>query len=255
MNTNDVSKKESNNLLIEVCCGSLDDALAAEKGNADRIELNSALFLGGLTPSLGTLREAAAQIHIPIMAMVRPRGAGFQYTENELTVMERDIEGAFENGAAGVVFGVLDETGCVDRKACERLIKRCEGRPAVFHRAIDVVPDVKAALDMLIDLGFCRVLSSGQRPTVPEGLGVLRDMINYADGRIEILPGAGISCDNLSWVVDQTGCNQVHIAPFKSVADVSTCHNQSIFFGGALYPPEDRYDAIDADGVAALRKK
>src|SRR5437764_13979019 len=132
-------------ILLEICCGSIDDALQAQAGGADRIELCSALFLGGLTPSLGTLQYARQQLKIPIIAMVRPRGGGFCYTDAEFETMERDTGVAIGSGADGVVFGILTADGNIDRERTRRIRKIIGSKQAVFHRAFDVTPDPFAA--------------------------------------------------------------------------------------------------------------
>src|SRR4051794_10541019 len=137
--------------LLEICCGSIDDALQAQAGGADRIELCSALFLGGLTPSLGTLQYARQQLKIPIIAMVRPRGGGFCYTDAEFATMERDAGTAIANGVDGVVFGILTPEGNVDRERTRRIREIIGAKQAVFHRAFDVTPDPFVAVDQLVD--------------------------------------------------------------------------------------------------------
>src|SRR6516165_10503589 len=158
------------NILLEICCGSIDDAIEAEKGGADRVELCSALFLGGLTPSIGTIREAKRRLKIPMMVMVRPRGGGFCYTEAEMASMERDADAAVEAGADGVVFGILRADGKIDVDRCRKLRSLIGKRQAVFHRAFDVTPDSFQALEELVGLGMTRVLTSGQKDTVAEGV-------------------------------------------------------------------------------------
>jgi copper homeostasis protein len=125
-------------------------------------------------------------------------------------------------------------------------------REAVFHRAIDVTPDWKAALDTLIDIGVTRVLTSGQRPTVPEGAETLRAMIARAAGRIEILPGGGVTPENAAWCREHIGTDSLHAALHRTAWDRSTAGNPSIYFGGAVFPPEDRYLLSDAGDIAAL---
>jgi copper homeostasis protein len=232
-------------ILLEICCGSLDDALEAERGGADRVELCSALFLGGLTPSLGTVVEAKAQLKIPIMVMVRPREAGFCYTEPELAIMERDTVLAVEHGADGIVFGLLNQDGTVDEEHSKKIRRLIGDRQAVFHRAFDVTPDHFKALDQLVQLGITLVLTSGQQDSVSEGAPLLKRLIDYAGDRIEILPGGGIQLYNLQQVVESTNCQQVHLTAFKTQSDPSTRGRPSVTFGGALYPPEDRYQMTD----------
>jgi copper homeostasis protein len=209
-------------ILLEICCGSLDDAIEAEAGGADRLELCSALFLGGLTPSLGTIVEADRRLAIPFLAMVRPRGGGFRYSAPEFASMERDVELA-------------------------------RGRETVFHRAFDVTPDPFVALDQLVDLGITRVLTSGQKDSVPEGAPLIRRLLEHADGRIEVLPGGGIAAWNVRECVERTGCRQVHLTAFRSAVDPSTHARPQVAFGGALQPAEDRYDITDAALVSRLR--
>jgi copper homeostasis protein len=241
-------------VLLEICCGSIDDAIQADAGGADRVELCSALFLGGLTPSLGTLQEAKRLVKIPVIMMVRPRSGGFCYTDAEMATMERDAETAVANGADGVVFGILDPDGKIDINRSTRLRKLIGARQAVFHRAFDVTPDPFAALEQLIDMGITRVLTSGQKNSVPEGIDLIKRLIERASDRIEVLPGGGIAPYNIKEVVERTGCRQVHLTAWGSVIDSSTQANRCVTFGGALYPPEDRYEMTDAGLVKKLAR-
>ena len=242
-------------ILLEICCGSADDVMEAAAGGADRVELNSSLFLGGLTPTVGTLRVVKRNVKIPVMAMVRPRAGGFCYTAAEFETALEDARVLLENGADGLVFGFLHEDGTVDEDRTRQMVKAAQGLPCVFHRALDVVPDWKRALDQLIGLGITRVLTSGQRSDVFFALDTIREMIEYADGAVEILPGAGITLENADKVAAVTGCTQVHLAKHKTLPDPSVNHTRSIYYGGALYPPEDRFDVTDREYVAAVRGK
>lgn len=239
-------------LLVEVCCGSVEDAREAQAGGADRVEMNSSMFFGGLTPSAGTIIEAKKSLNIPMMVMIRPRGGGFRYTATELDVMERDIEAAIGYGADGIVFGVLTDDGVIDTAACRRLLARAGRTPAVFHRAFDVMSDFDAGLERLIDLGFKRILTTGRRASPEDGMEMLRRTIARARGRIEILPG-GLTPRNAARVAEQIGCDQIHIASFVQRTDPSSMNNPEIHFGSALYPPENSYELIDRAFVAAVR--
>lgn len=239
---------------LEICCGSAEDALAAFAGGALRVELCSDLFHGGLTPSLGTLRTVQKGAPaLSVMCMVRPREGGFFYTETELAVMLEDAAAFAENGAQGVVFGFLHEDGTVDAARCSKLLALLpDGVERVFHRAIDLTPDPSAAMEALIDLGFTRILTSGQRPTVPEGVPLIRELMEKAAGRIEIMPGAGITPENAAWCKQMTGAQTLHVALHRTAYDRSAAGNPSIYFGGAVYPPEDRFLVTDKRDVASF---
>lgn len=238
---------------LELCCGSAEDVYEGYQAGIRRVELNSSLFLGGLTPTAGTVRVARALApEMEIMAMVRPREGGFCYTEVEMRVALADAKAVLEAGADGIVFGFLKEDGTVDRERCKRMIDAAGGKPTVFHRAIDVTPDWKAALEILMELGITRVLTSGQAPSVLFGLETVRQMREFAKGQIEILPGAGIKRHNAEQVLAATGCDQLHLSGHKVVCDPSTQGNPDIHFGGALYPSETQYKVADTAYLTRL---
>lgn len=237
---------------LEICCGSGQDARVAQAAGADRIELNAALALGGLTPTLGAL-EQALETSLPVMAMVRPREGGFCYTEGEFDCLLRDARSLLRAGASGLVFGCLHPNGTVDADRCREVLALLHGQDSVFHRAIDVTPCWRAALDTLIGLGFTRVLTSGQAPSAPEGAATLRAMVDHAAGRIQILPGAGIRPSNAAALLRDTGCTQVHASLRGACTDPSCAARPAIRFGAALPAAEDTYTATDPDQVRALR--
>jgi copper homeostasis protein len=180
-------------VLLEVPVASVEDALAAQEGGADRLELNAALPLGGLTPSLGTLIEVKAAGALPAFAMIRPRPGGFACGRADFPVMQRDADLALRHGADGIVFGILTADGRVDGDRCRRLLRHAGDRAAVFHRALDITPDPFQAQEQLIDLGFRRVLTSGQEETASNGAALLAGLIRRGAGRIEVLPAGGIN--------------------------------------------------------------
>ncbi len=242
-------------ILLEICCGSAEDAIEAASGGADRVELCSALFLGGLTPSLGSLLHAKQQTKIPVMAMNRPREAGFCYSATEFAVMERDTDLLLEHSADGIVFGILNDDGTVDIKRTRTLRKRIGSRQAVFHRAFDVTPDPFRALEELIDLGITRVLTSGQKNGAPEGATLIKRLIDYAQGGIEVLPGAGISLDNVRELVAATGCTQIHLTAFTERRDTSTQANPEIKFGSENGPSESMFTLTDRALVRQIKEE
>ena len=244
-------------LFIEICAGSVEDVIAAEAGGADRVELNSALMLGGLTPSLGALVEAKRLVSIPVMAMVRPRAGGFCYSSEEFNQMQLDVQYSVDNNADGVVFGILHPTGEIDIDRTKKLVELCGDKQAVFHRAFDVVPDPFRALEQLIDIGVTRILTSGQECSCYNGAEMLRQLIEKANGRIQILPGGGIDVFNLMDIVERTGTDQIHMALLSAKSDTSTSLRPQVFFGGELRPSETEImctkssDVSTAVGIAA----
>lgn len=247
-----MDKKEK--LLIEVCCGSADDVIQAEKGGAQRAELCSDLFHGGLTPSIGSLVVAKRETKLSVMAMVRPREGGFCYTEAEFAVCLEDARLLLAHGADGLVFGFLQPDGRVDAERTARLARlaREAGKEAVFHRAIDVTPDWREAIDLLAELGVTRVLTSGQAPDVSYGTAVVRQMIHYAGDQLQIMPGAGVTPENRDRILAETGARQLHVAAYRSHFDRSAQGNPAIFYGGCLYPPEDRFSMVDAEQIRRM---
>ena len=241
-------------VILEVCCGSADDVIQAHKAGAHRVELNSNLFHGGLTPTIGELVVAKRETGMKIMTMVRPREGGFCYTDAEFATAMEDAKQLLSNGSDGLVFGFLHQDGTLDVERTRILAELAQvaGKETVFHRAIDVVPDWKAVLDALIELKITRVLTSGQEPDVSQGTQTVRDMIEYAAGRIQILPGAGITARNMDRIIAETGCDQIHLAAHRTQMDTSVANNRAIYYGGALYPPEDRFKVIDSDYIGAM---
>lgn len=244
--------RTSDKILLELCCGSLADATEAQLGGADRIELCSALYLGGLSPSAGTILEAARQLSIPFIVMLRPRPGGFDYSAAEFTVMQREAEFALAHGAAGVVFGILHPDGTVDAARSREIVALAQGRTAVFHRAFDVTPDPLAALEQLIEIGVSRVLTSGQKADSLTGAPLIRAVRERAAGRIEILPGGGIDRHNLADIVRLTGVEQIHLAALRRYRDASCAHNPALRFGAPESPSEDVVEITDREEVAAI---
>jgi copper homeostasis protein len=241
-------------ILLEIPVASVDDAIAAATGGADRLELNSAMRLGGLTPSLGLLDAVRKQIQLPIMVMIRPRPGGFCYSHSDLDVMRRDIDLALEHGADGIVFGILKGDGSIDASRCGELLRQIAGRvPAIFHRAFDLTPEPLSALEALIEIGFRRVMTSGQAPTAAKGADTIANLIEHAQGRIEILPAGGINAGNVADLLARTGCDQIHCGLRTRHRDRSGSVRPAISFG-AMQLSADEFDATDGDAVRAVRR-
>lgn len=189
---------------------SVDDAVNACAGGADRLELNVAMELDGLTASVGLFEEVKLSVAVPVVAIVRPRAGGFCYTSRELRSMLRDSETLLASGADGIVSGALDVDGSVDGDFWRSMRRLSEGRQLVFHRAFDVMSDQRSALEELIDLGTTRVLTSGGQETAWNGRSQIAQLQRIADQRIEIIAGSGVSAENAVPLVHATGCRQLH---------------------------------------------
>ena len=197
--------------LLECCVGSPLSAINAELGGAARVELCSALELGGLTPSWGSIWLAKEKIDIPLFVLVRPRGGDFHYTPSELDIMKNDIATARELGADGIVLGALREDGSIDSEASAGLIEAAAGASITFHRAFDSTPDPLAALETLCELGVDRILTSGRAPRAEDGTELLRRLQQAAADRIGILPGGGINHENCRQIIELSGAGEIHV--------------------------------------------
>ena len=240
-------------VIVEICIASVDDAVTAAGGGADRVELNAALELGGLTPSLGTLVEVRSVATVPVVAMARPRPGGFCYSEAEFRTLRRDVDLALDHGADGVAFGVLTPDGRVDVRRCRQVVGQIGSGPrgrvqgAVFHRAFDFTPDPVEALDTLIDLGVRRVMTSGQRRTAFEGAHLIAALVRRAANGIEILPAGGIRPANAAELLARTGCDQLHASLRERRTDESLRAKPGAILAASLalsaQNPDGEFDA------------
>lgn len=198
-------------IALEVCVDHVDGLAAALEGGADRIELCSALEIGGLTPGPGLLR-AATRSPVPVVAMIRPRGGDFCFNEAETALMLDEIDAVAASGLQGVVLGASLQDGRLDRHTLERLVRRAKDRGlrCTLHRAIDLCPDLAQATSLAVDLGFERILTSGGASSAPEGLDGLQRCFDAAAGRITIMPGAGINAGNVHLLRARLPLTDVH---------------------------------------------
>lgn len=196
----------------EACVESYAQAKRAVELGAHRLELCDNLADGGTTPSYGTIAMAKKSLRAEVFPIIRPRGGGFVYTEEELQIMEKDIDVCREIGVDGVVFGVLTEDNEFDVPAMGRLVARCGKMAAACHMAFDLVPDWKKGLDTLAELGLIRVLTSGGKDRSPavSNLDAIREFVEYSAGRVIILPGLGVTKDNYHVLVEKAGVTEVH---------------------------------------------
>ena len=205
--------------VLEVAANSVASALAAEAGGAARVELCSALDVGGLTPSHAAIALAMERLRIPLHVLIRPRAGDFVFDDLECEVMRRDIETCKALGCAGVVIGVLDADGDVDVPRCRTLMQAARGMSVTFHRAFDFTRDPGRALEAIIALGCNRVLTAGQAPDALAGAPLIRTSIEQARGRITIMPGGGIDAHNIAAIAQATGAREFHASAKVRVAD------------------------------------
>lgn len=231
--------------LLEICCGDIESVIAARSGGADRVELCAALEIGGITPSLGLVREAV-RIAGPmrVNVLIRPRGGDFLYTPSELDIMVTDIRAVAESGADGVVIGALNADGTIDINACRMMVKAAHGLDITFHRAFDVCSDLTSALETVIDLGCDTILTSGGAPTAVAGIDSLRRIAKLADGRIDILGASGVSPANAALLMAQAGLTQLHASARSPHKSQMTYRNTEVAMGN---PDTDEYTRMITD--------
>ncbi len=198
---------------VEVSVESVEGACAAERAGAARVELCSGASEGGLTASPGAQQRARERCRLELVSLIRPRGGDFLYTDEERAVMRADVLAAREVGLDGVALGCLDESGDVDLRALAELVDLARPLTLTFHRAFDLVRDPRAALEVLIDLGIDRVLTSGRERTALEGLAGLRALVELARDRIEVVAAGGVREGNARAIAAGAGVRSVHLAP------------------------------------------
>lgn len=216
-------------VLIEICVESLDQALAAERGGADRIELCHDLPCGGVTPTAESMRGVRERVRIPIYGMIRPRPGDFCYSEYEFATMQRDVAVAKEIGLNGLVLGMLDSTGQVDRERTMALIQLAHPLPVTFHRAFDQCPDLTLALEAVIATGAKRILTSGGKLSAVDGLASLAELVRMAGDRIAIMPGGGVRSDNVGQILRSTGAREIHSSLGASDSKSQTARDMTLF--------------------------
>jgi copper homeostasis protein len=196
--------------MLEISVETVEAAVAAERGGANRIELCGDLSVGGLTPSADLMGAVREQLHIPIFAMIRPRGGDFVYSTAEFVAMKSSIGSAKKLRMDGVVLGILQRNQRVDVHRTRELVELAQPLPTTFHRAFDESADLRQGLENVIQTSAKRILTSGGAKSAPEGAAMLAELVAAARGRIVIIPGAGINASNIAQVAKQTGAREFH---------------------------------------------
>lgn len=204
-------------IIKEFCAENLTDLSNLDPKTIQRVELCDNLAVGSTTPSYGVIKEASRLLHekgISLATMIRPRGDHFVYNDIELRIMEEDILKAVELESDALVLGLLTQDNQVDKEAIEQLLPATQGLPLVFHMAFDQIPmeHQKEAMETLIELGFERILLHGNAKANPvlDNVTHIKDLVHYANGRIDILIGGGVTMENYQELILQTGAKQVH---------------------------------------------
>jgi copper homeostasis protein len=231
-------------IILEVCADSVESVAVAQASGASRIELCSDLPEGGTTPSFGLIEAARRLLAIKLYVLVRPRGGDFLYSDAELEVMLSDIRACGKLGCDGVAIGVLNSDGAVDVQRCRRLVEAAHscGMGVTFHRAFDRCRNLPEALEALVELGCERILTSGGRNAAMEGAGMIRELVEKANGRICIMPGAGITPENIADILEATGANELH-GTFRSKYSSGMVYRNSL-----LGAPDEEHNLWHTDG-------
>jgi copper homeostasis protein len=219
-----------NRVIVEICVDSIESAIAADRGGADRVELCGSLIEGGITPSAGLTATVLGRVSLGVFAMIRPRAGDFLYSPDEFKAMERDILMAKQLGADGVVFGILNEDGGVDSTRVKRLVEVARPLKITFHRAFDVSRDLSNSLEDLIGAGVDRVLTSGGEQTAELGKARIAELKRQGGARIALMAGSGINENNARQLIAETGVREIHASLRTPVQSPMRYRNKKISF-------------------------
>ncbi len=221
---------------LEICIDSVASAIAAEKGGAQRVELCAALYEGGLTPSIGMIEEVLGRVQIHVMVIIRPRGGDFFYSDQEISIMERDIRRVKKMGVKGVVIGALNESGGLHTAVIERLLEAAEDLDVTFHRAFDMGNNPYRLLDDLIDLEIPRLLTSGQEANAFEGRKLIAELVRRGGDDISIMAGGGVDEQNVYQLIAETGILEVHATCSERMDSPMEFRRDHVYMGVEGYP-------------------
>src|SRR5687767_13517682 len=197
---------------IEIVVYNIESALRAQEGGADRLEVCASPGEGGITPAYGTIELIRQNVSLDVYVMIRPRGGDFCYSSYEFHAMKRDISQCQKLSVDGFVFGILNPNGTIDKKRCKELITKVRPLKVTCHRAFDMTRDPFEALKDCIEVGFDRILTSGQQAQAAKGAKLIGDLIEKANGRIAIMPGSGVNEDTVTEIIATSGAKEIHFA-------------------------------------------
>ena len=238
--------------LLEVCCYSMECALEAQRRGADRIELCAAPQEGGLTPSLGVLKSVREAVTIPVHPIIRPRGGDFCYTAGEFAAMLDDVAAVKDLGFPGLVIGILDADGRVDRARMKKIMAAAGALAVTFHRAFDMCANPRQASVELAELGVQRILTSGQQASAEKGISLIRELISQSDTPI-IMAGAGVRAANLPLFL-QAGVKEVHTSAGQWLPSPMRFRNPGLSMSTDAEADEYLRYAVNGEAVAEMKK-
>lgn len=238
---------------LEVCVDSVTGARAAESGGAQRVELVADFAQGGTTPSFGMLERALETLSIPLVVLVRPRAGDFCYEREEFEVLKKDVLCARELGAFGVALGVLSSDGTVDRGRTAELVDLARPMAVTFHRAIDATLDPLAALDVLLELGVDRVLSSGGGRSATEGAAILARMVARAGSALSVMPAGAVRPGNARGLISATGARELHFSAFAETEGAMRRGTPALQLSAAPLSRPSALRVTEASQVEAMR--
>ena len=241
-------------MLIEIVVYNIESALKAQEGGADRIELCDNPGEGGTTPSYGTIEAVRQNANLDVYVMIRPRGGDFYYTNYEFHSMKRDISQCQKISVDGVVFGILNPDGTLDKKRCKELIDKAKPLKVTCHRAFDMTRDPFEALEDCIEVGFDRILTSGQQAQALKGADLIGQLIKKANGRIAIMPGSGVNENTVQEILRKSNATEIHFSATSSRESGMIYRNPSIAGMGSDEGSEFKVRTVDPDRVRAMRK-
>lgn len=233
-------------MILEVCTEGVEMSVAADRARASRIELCAAIAQGGITPSAGMIEQVCKSVSCPVHVMIRPRAGDFLYSSYDFDVMLEDVRTSLELGAEGVVFGLLDADGLIDTGRCERLLDAAEGMKKVFHRAFDMASDPYGSFNLIQELGFDVLLTSGRRQTAKDGMEVIRQLVSRNKSNIQIMAGSGVSPSNAA-LLASTGVHALHFTCKKSTAGAMRFQNRELKSIGNADLDEFGIEVFDSD--------
>lgn len=208
-----------NRHILEISVESVDAAMAAERGGADRIEICGDLSVGGITPTANLMIGTRANVQVPIFAMIRPRGGGFLYSEEEFTAMSQSIQRIKQFQMDGVVLGILTADSRIDVARTQELVALAAPMAVTFHRAFDECGDLRRGIEDVIKTGATRLLTSGGKRTAPEALDLIGELVRMAGERLIVMPGSGLNAGNIREAVAKTGAREYHAGLSSVVAE------------------------------------